>query len=241
MKKKLSDIELHSAGATIRHKSIFDGLPTYENSKEIDQEFRDKWVIPYYFNLNKNDDEWINKMIAVKDEINENIILQNLGDFNWRTRSTGAFFAAIKDKQELTDIIGNHLLKSEVCFAGRQYAVTLTSFNSELSIYYLNKYLEYYLHQLELEFDQIAVARAIKYLDEINGTDYFKNHQLNLKTFKKHRAKQAEITINKFYKEGAIKMATVFEDFRNFWKEELSTEPIRKSIKTINKIKYGSK
>lgn len=229
-------MELHSAGATIRHQSIFKDLTTFENAEELTEEFRERWVIPFYFNLDRNDKDWVIKMISLKEEISDEVILMNLGDFDWRTRSTGAFFAAIKDKRELTEIIGNHLLKSEVCFAGRQYAITLASFNSEQSVGYLNEYLNYYLLQQDLEFDQIPVARAIKYLDEVNGTSHFQDHKTNLQSFQKHRTKQAEIDSKKFIESGAAGMAKTFEH-RDFWKEELNSEPVRKSIETLNKIK----
>lgn len=237
MKKKLSDIELHSAGATVKHKSVFNELDTYANKVEIDQEFRDKWVMPFYFNLSKNEEEWINQILQLKDEISDEIILKNLGDFNWRTRSTGAFFAAIKNKQEFTEIIGNHLLKSEVCFAGRQYAVTLASFNSSQSIAYLNKYLDYYLLQLDLQFDQIPVARSVKYLDEINKTNYFQKHKQNLIAYQEYQSQKTEAAIKKFTKEGAKGMANAFEGHKEFWNQELDIEPIRISIETINKIR----
>lgn len=237
MKKKLSEIELHSAGATVKHKSVFNELATYENKVEIDQKFRDKWVVPFYFNLNKNDEEWINQIVRVKDEISDEIILKNLGDFNWRSRYTGAFFAAIKNKQEFTEIIGNHLVKSEVCFAGRQYAVTLVSFNSTQSVEYLNKYLDYYLLQLDLQFDQIPVARAIKYLDEVNKTEHFQKHKHNLQTYQKYQIQKTKEAIKKFIKDGANGMANAFEGHKEFWKQELDIEPIKKSIETINQIR----
>lgn len=34
------------------------------------------------------------------------VVLKLLGDFNWRTRQTGAYFAAIQGYSEIIDIIG---------------------------------------------------------------------------------------------------------------------------------------
>ena len=65
-KENLSEIELHYAGATVRHTSPFDGMTSYVNEVEISQEFREKWVIPFYFELKNYSDEWINKMILLK-------------------------------------------------------------------------------------------------------------------------------------------------------------------------------
>ena len=164
-------IRLHSAGATVRHKSPFKELESYKNQIEIDQPFREKWVIPFYFDLQRNDEEWINKIVGIYHEISDEIILKNLGDFDWRTRSTGAFFAAVKDKKEFIEIIGTHLIKSEVCYAGGTYAKVLAYFNDEKGNEYLERYLEYYLKQKNLYFDQGDVFQAVKYLDEINGTN----------------------------------------------------------------------
>jgi hypothetical protein len=43
-----------------------------------------------------------------KNEITIDVCLSLLGDFNWRTRLVGAYFAAIKGYHKLIDIIGNH-------------------------------------------------------------------------------------------------------------------------------------
>lgn len=125
MNKRLSDIEPHSAGATVRHTGRFDELKTYKNKEDISQEFRNVWVLPYYMNLGANDSDWIKQIVSVKEQITDEIVLKNLGNFNWRSRSTGSFFASIKESVHFTDIIGTHLLKSEVCYAGKEYAKTL--------------------------------------------------------------------------------------------------------------------
>ncbi|WP_294670110.1 DUF6000 family protein [uncultured Fluviicola sp.] len=178
-KENLTDIQLHSVGAIVQHKSPFEDLVSYVNEIEISQAFREEWVIPFYFELNNQSDAWIEKMIELKPRITENTILQNLGDFDWRTRSTGSYFASIKKAIHFEKIIGTHLLKSEICYAGSGYARTLASFNTEYSVYYLNLYLEYYLTKPELYFDQVSVITALKYLDEINNTHHTEKHLKN--------------------------------------------------------------
>ncbi|MFK7903532.1 MAG: hypothetical protein AB8B69_00330 [Chitinophagales bacterium] len=85
-------IKLDSAGATGIHKSPFEDLTHYQNEVELDQLLRKKWVIRFYLNLTETDEEWVKKCAGILPEISDEIILKNLGDFNWRTRSTGAFF-----------------------------------------------------------------------------------------------------------------------------------------------------
>lgn len=175
-KEQLTDIQLHVAGATVRHESPFENLDSYVNEVEISQDFRKEWVIPFYLELNNPSDEWVEKMIRLKPLIGEEVILQNLGDFNWRTRSTGSYFAAIKESIHLEKIIGTHLLKSEVCYAGSNYALTLASFNTEYAVDSFDHYLEYYLTKPELYFDQESVMAALQYLDEVNGTNRIEKH-----------------------------------------------------------------
>jgi len=183
MDEKLNDKELHSAGATVRHKSPFANLDSYVNSKKITQEFREEWVMPFYFELNNDSEDWIKKMISLKPNISDEIILQNLGDFDWRTRSTGSYFASIMESRHFEDIIGIHLLKSEVCYAGSEYAFTIASFNTDKSSDYLIRYLDYYLKNPQLYFDQEDVLCALKYLDEINGTAFVDAHLEDFKSF----------------------------------------------------------
>ena len=183
MKKKMTDAQLHSAGATVRHNSPYSDLKSYANQEKLSKEFIDQWVVPYYFELKNFSDEWIEKMIQLKPSITEEIILNNLGAFNWRPRSTGSYFATIKQMNQLEEIIGVHLLKSEVCFSGVQYAYCLASFNTKKSVSYLDKYLDYYLKQPQLEFDQKTVLLALKYLDELNGTNNIEKHLADYENF----------------------------------------------------------
>lgn len=190
---------LHSAGATVRHKSRFHDLKSYQNETEIDQAFRNKWINPFYMRLRRPNADILNRFIGLKPEITDDIILKNLGDFNWRSRSTGAFFAAIKRKTEFTDIIGIHLLKSEVCYAGAIYARVLAFFNTEKGNAYLYQYLDYYLKQPQLYFDQHTVMVAVKYLDKINETNYLENYIEDWKTFIQNKPNwNKEIIIDRF-------------------------------------------
>ena len=172
-------IRLHSAGATVRHKSTFADLPSYKNANELSQNFIDTWAAPFYMRIGDTDDSWTNQLIQAKDNITKDVSIKLLGDFNWRTRQTGAFFAAIKGFKDLTDLIGVHFLKSEVCYAGQVYAYTFASFNTDKSIDYLDRYLTYYLAQPDLWFDQREAMEALTYLDKINQTDFVSKHSDN--------------------------------------------------------------
>jgi hypothetical protein len=214
----------------------FPNLSAFKNDKTVTEEFRIKWVTPYYLNLVKADNDWIEQVKAVKNRVTEDVILKCIGDVDWRSRQTGAYFAATKHLVELTNIIGVHLLKSEVCFAGKQYAVTLAMFNTKESIKYLSDYLDYYLQHPELEFDQIQVFEALKYLDEEYQTSYLSNHKDAWNRFGKHNIEKFESIIlknhikdSKEYSEAMAKISTV-------WSYNRPSTYVRKRIETITKI-----
>ena len=172
-------IRLHSAGATVRQNSTFDELPSFINADELSQDFIDTWVVPFYMSIGDTHKSWKNQLIQANEKITKEIIVKLLGDFDWRSRQTGAFFAAIKNFTDLTDIIGIHLLKSEVCYAGQVFAYTFASFNTDKSIEYLDRYLTYYLLQPDLWFDQGEAMEALTYLDKINNTNLVSKHSEN--------------------------------------------------------------
>jgi hypothetical protein len=184
---------LHSAGATTRHISAFDSLPTYKNDQDLTSAFIEKWAVPYYMKIaSRGNSKWVDAIKEIKGEITADICLSLLGDFNWRTRLVGSYFAAVKNYRDLIDIIGTHLLKSEVCCVGHIYALTLAYFNEENGINYLNKYLEYYLAKPSLYFDQKIVLEAVLYLDNQNKTDLFSKHLDNWKSLQEERIRQEE-------------------------------------------------
>ena len=214
----------------------FPNLNTYKSDKIITEEFRLKWVTPYYLNLGKTDEEWINKVRSIKKEITSEIMLKCLGDRGWRSRQTGAYFAAINNSTQLTEIIGTHFLKSEVCYAGKQYAVTLAKFNTKTSIEYLKEYLDYYLKHPELEFDQIQVFEALKFVDESNQT----NH---LESFKKQWTRFCQINIGKFEKIvlvkneiGSPEYQKAMKRIREVWNYNRPSTYVSERIETISKI-----
>ncbi|WP_050810839.1 DUF6000 family protein [Croceivirga radicis] len=164
-------IELNSAGATVTHKSSFEELMHYSNGTKLEPDFIKKWCVPFYMFQINNTNEFIEKLKPIKDDLNTDVVKNLLGDFNWRTRIVGAYFSTIMDLKEVEDIIGIHLLKSQVCYAGTGYCLTLASFNTKNGIEYLKIYLDYYLTQKHLHFDQRDAMSALKWTDQLNGTN----------------------------------------------------------------------
>jgi len=162
------NIELHVAGATVRHKNPFHHLPIPADT-DLPVEYIEKWVLPFYM-LDMASDEFLNQYLKVRKDISKEVIFKLLGEFNWRPRFVAAQLVAIENLQEFEENIGHLLLRSEVCYAGGEYCLALASFNTKASNRFLREYLDYYLKQHDLYFDQGSAMGALAYLDEVNGT-----------------------------------------------------------------------
>lgn len=165
----------------MRHQAPFDHLTSHVNGFELSREFIQKWIQPFYMNVGHSfghkDEEWLGNLRNIKCEITADVISKALGDFNWRTRQTGAFFAAMTNDPSFIDVIGTHLLKSELTYAGRAYCYVLASFNTPECINYLRRYLDYYLTRPDLWFDQDAAIETLLFLDSVNSTTHFPQYE----------------------------------------------------------------
>ena len=171
------DIELHTAGATVRHAGPYSELEVPVVMENPEQEFIDRWIKPFYMtNLVTKREEFQFAYSTVRGSVDDSLITQLLTFFNWRPRIVGAYFAAIEKASAHCDHIGRLLLRSDVCYAGGGYALALARFNSDAAISYLCKYLDHYLHQPDLWFDQGGVMGALAYLDGANGTNVMESY-----------------------------------------------------------------
>ncbi len=168
-----TEVALHMAGATSRSHSPFEQLAAHRNQEKLTKEFINQWVNPFYLvSLPGLDDQEFAAFVQATKEITPAIVRQLLGDFNWRPRITGAYFAAIKGYEELTDILGVHLLQSEVCYAGAGYALAFATFQNERAQDYLKAYLDYYLTRPDLWYDQADVLAALHLLAPAEAATY---------------------------------------------------------------------
>jgi hypothetical protein len=174
-------IERHLMGATVLHEHPFGELPTQYIGTGLEKDYEPlhlKWVDEYYLHVGSDyPNDWIQKMRSVKTEIKEDVILELLGHINWRPRTMGAYFAMVADMPHLLEIIGSHLLKSEVCFVAKTYLIAIAYFNTPWGMNYLQRYLDHYLGQYHLVFDQREAMETLCYLDQINGTKYLIKYQ----------------------------------------------------------------
>jgi hypothetical protein len=123
---------------------------------------------------NPSEHSYVDHLRSNGASISVSLVEDLLHDFNWRTRSVGAIYAAYKDYTEFIETIGNHMLKSEVCFAGKSYATALGYFGGADSKRYLCQYLDYYLTRKDLYFDQAEALSALRYIDVDAADSYQK-------------------------------------------------------------------
>ena len=230
----------HSAGATISHVSPFTHLLSHNNEFELPGDFITEWCIPFYMDIgNPYETGWKEKIKSIKVNISPGICLSLLGEFNWRSRLVGAYFAAVKGYEDLVDIIGVHLIKSELCCVGFTYALVLAFFNNQKSIHYLKVYLDYYLTTV-LPFDQRHVLEALLFLDKKNNTNLVDEYRGKWNLFqeekKRHEINQAQAMTHMLKETANFDNTEMIAKMKQQAKQELSTESISSNIAMLTEL-----
>jgi hypothetical protein len=163
---------IHSAGATVLHRSPFADLEVPVASEPLSNDIRHRWVKPFYMSLLGEIAATERNLRLVFREIEVPLIVSLLSEFDWRPRMVGAFFVALNRVGELENHIGRLLLRSDVCYAGRGYCLALARLNTPVAVEYIRAYLRYYLTRKDLWFDQDDAMAALCCLDAANATTY---------------------------------------------------------------------
>lgn len=162
--------EQHSAGATVQFESPFAGLAVPSSHGPLPADILEKWVLPLYFGLHE---PHVRAFLTLRlSEASDELITQLLSDLNWRSKVTGAYLAALRDRNSFSEHIGRLLVRSDVCYASKAYCLALAEFNNSAGNQLLLDYLDYYLQQADLWFDQSHAMGAVAYLDLKNGTNH---------------------------------------------------------------------
>jgi hypothetical protein len=157
-------------------------VPVAHNS--IPREVIDRWILPIYnCPLARDWQRIVDSFSPCRTEITDELITMLLTDFNWRPRSVGAYLAFVRNRPTFTDHIGRLLLRSDVCYSGKAYCLALSRFNTPTARDYLGSYLDYYLTQKDLWFDQGAAMGAVAILDEKNSTTVLSSYVPKWQTF----------------------------------------------------------
>lgn len=164
--------ELHSAGATVLHRSPFDDLEVPVSSVPLDPVVRDRWVRPFYMAVPDNLVSIETTLRPLLAEVSPDLIATLLARFDWRPRTVGAFLVALDARTQFEDLVGRLLLRSDVCYAGRAYCIALARLNTPGAVDFLCRYLRYYLTRNDLWFDQAEALAALIYLDDVNGSGH---------------------------------------------------------------------
>jgi Family of unknown function (DUF6000) len=90
----------------------------------------------------------------------------------WRERLTGAVLAGLSRRAQLRGRIGQLLLDSEAPYAGHGYCFALAAFGTAQDAELLTQYLDRYLPQTQLRYDQNWAMAALQHLDDASGTTH---------------------------------------------------------------------
>jgi hypothetical protein len=98
--------------------------------------------------------------------------LDQLLTYEWRAQLTAAWLAGFTRRTRHRGRIGELLLASRLCYAGQGFCLALARFGTPEDAQLLTEYLDRYLPQLELRYDQRWALGALLYLDTRLSTDH---------------------------------------------------------------------
>lgn len=90
----------------------------------------------------------------------------------WRARLTAAVLAGLTQRAVLRDRIGTLLLDSELTYSGQGYCFALASFGTSQDAGLLSEYLDRYLPQTQLRYDQPWALGALLHIDQKLGAHH---------------------------------------------------------------------
>jgi hypothetical protein len=102
-------------------------------------------------------------------QVTDEDITRLLGQ-DWRAQLTAAWLAGLTRRTQHRDRIGELLLASKLVHAGKGFCFALTRFGTLQDARILVKYLDYYLAQPGLTYDQPWALAALMHLDGQLGT-----------------------------------------------------------------------
>lgn len=159
-------VAAHVAGRGARHPWPAGELEVPTAMDSLSGAFLGRWVEPYYLSDPARLDAaqefaWCAAARACDDDVLEAL----LTEADWRPRVVGAWFVALRGASAFETRLGRLLLRSDVCFAGRAYAVALASLATPQAADWLARYLQHYLALPQLDYDQAEALAALQQLD----------------------------------------------------------------------------
>ncbi len=197
--------DIDDSTRTIQRRSPFSDLPVVVNQDWLEQNVLDSLVAPFCLS-SKYADSFKPAYLKLRQSVDVRLVSRLLGEPNWRSRSVGAYFAAIEDMQELEQVIGHLLLRSELSNAGLEYCLALASFATPSAIDVLQCYLNYYLQQNDLWFDQGHAMAALNYLGRQRNKNFLSGHQAAWDLFVQNKS---EWSLQRYIERFDIKMHIV--------------------------------
>ncbi|GAA2495801.1 hypothetical protein GCM10010406_35070 [Streptomyces thermolineatus] len=98
--------------------------------------------------------------------------LEVLLQSEWRSRLTAAWLIGVDRRAYFSDVLGDLLLDSRLCFSGQGYAFALARFGGAEDAGYLTAYLDRYLRRPDCQYDQHWAVSALAHIDGRAGTGH---------------------------------------------------------------------
>jgi hypothetical protein len=149
------------------------------------ENLREQWVKPYYMDvlhanyvsfegdrLNAFVSRVREALVVVDHSVIERLLEINGPDSSWRDWLTGGWFTGLKRWKQYADRVGEILLKSQTPYAAQGACFALARFDDDAAIKYLTAYLDHYLLDTDLSYDQNWAMSALIWIDRSQSSKY---------------------------------------------------------------------
>lgn len=143
--------------------------PPVPERSTLDQALIATWIAPLCAGLDRG--RFIEVLADRWGEIDAALISRLLHERLWRARIAGSYLVGLKRDARFVAHVAGHLLRSETPYAGQVYCLALARVEGPLAEAALRRYLDHYLAERELLYDQCAAMGALAWLGNRRGED----------------------------------------------------------------------
>jgi hypothetical protein len=166
-------VAAHVAGRGARHPWPAGELEVPVAVNSLAGPFLGRWVEPFYLTDPARLDAAQEAAWCAAARASDDAVLEALlTEADWRPRVVAAWLVALRGADAFEPRLGRLLLRSDVCFAGRAYAVALASLATPQAADWIARYLQHYLALPQLDYDQAEALAALQQLDAARAATF---------------------------------------------------------------------
>ena len=162
----------------------------------------DKFVTPFYLEMLHGNvlrrevsarSDFVREFHLAASQLDEETAARFLDFPEWRGRMAVSWMVGVRGWESLVPKMGDHMIQSELVYAGQGFAVGLALLGSDGAVHQLQKYLDHWLPEVDCFYDQHWAMAAVSSIDERKGTFSADRQNENWRTWASHGGRSATL------------------------------------------------